>query len=135
MRLDRASGYGVLALVYLAGRGGAAPAQVHQIAAATGVPLEYLRKLLGRLVRARLIHSVRGRHGGFHLAQPSDHISLLRVVEAIEGPIDPAAFFDDDLIGASLHGAAHQLQHWRSHAAEQVRRLLGQTTLADIVGP
>ncbi|MEX1090686.1 MAG: Rrf2 family transcriptional regulator [Phycisphaeraceae bacterium] len=132
MRLERASAYGLLALIFLANWSQGGPAQVQQIAEGTGVPVEYLRKLLGRLSRARLIRSIRGRHGGFRLAQPLNRITMLRVVEAIEGPIDSTAFFEDDLIKPS-NGLAPHLQRWRKKTATQLRDLLSETTLSDIL--
>ena len=132
MRLERASAYGLLALIYLAQHGGDSPAQVQQVASATGVPVEYLRKLMGRLCKARLIASVRGRHGGFRLAIPIGRITVLRVVEAIEGPIDSSAFLHDDLL-AQCNGLSPQLQAWRRRTASQVRQLLADTTLGEMI--
>ncbi len=135
MRLERASAYGLLAVIHLALRSEPGPAQVQHIALATGVPVEYLRKLLGRLSRARVIRSIRGRNGGFCLALPAAKITLLRIIEAIEGPIDAAAFLDDDLVIGAQHGIGEQLQRWRKHTASELRDLLNRTTLADILLP
>jgi Rrf2 family protein len=50
-------------------------------------PGSFLSKVLQRMVCAGLISSRRGTGGGFELAFPPESISLLRVVEAIDGPI------------------------------------------------
>ncbi|MBZ5639248.1 MAG: Rrf2 family transcriptional regulator [Acidobacteriia bacterium] len=57
------------------------------IAEAQGIPPSFMAKILRSLVRARLLRSSRGVHGGFALARAASRITLLDVVEAIEGPL------------------------------------------------
>jgi Rrf2 family protein len=134
MRLERATAYGILALAHMAARKAKAPQQVHHISKETGVPVEYLRKLMGRLARARLIISTRGRHGGFMLARPANKITMLQIVEAIEGPIDPTSVLHDDLAFGRKDATAKRLQRWRHDAAMRLRKMLESTTLGNIVG-
>jgi Rrf2 family protein len=56
-----------------------------QIADSTGIPPAFLAQVMGDLVRAGLAHSLAGRRGGYQLAVDSGSISLLSVVEAVEG--------------------------------------------------
>lgn len=56
-----------------------------QLALATSVPPSFLPQVIGDLVRAGLVANRRGRRGGYRLARHSDEISLLAVVEAVEG--------------------------------------------------
>jgi Rrf2 family protein len=133
MRLGRASAYGLLALMTIAQRNGDSPgATAQQIAAATRVPVEYLRKVLQRLCHARLVRSERGRAGGFRLRRPIERITLLEVVEAIEGPIDDIAILDDVLLQTAPQPASQKLRRWRHGAAVKLRQLLKQTSLDDI---
>ena len=134
MRLERATAYGILALAHMAGRKAKTPQQVHHISKETGVPVEYLRKLMGRLARARLINSTRGRHGGFTLGRPANKITMLQIVEAIEGPIDPASVLHDDLALGRKDATAKRLQKWRESVTQRVRKTLGVTTLGQITG-
>ncbi len=60
---------------------------VKQIAASTDASEAHLSKVLQRLVKGRLIHSVRGPRGGFALAMAPEEISFLNIYEVIEGPI------------------------------------------------
>src|SRR5690606_38630617 len=60
---------------------------VRALAAATGVPEPTVRKVLKTLVRAGIVCSVRGTHGGYALARPAGEISVAEVVIAVEGPI------------------------------------------------
>jgi Rrf2 family protein len=59
----------------------------YQLAEETRIPPEFLRKILSALARARIIGAVRGPQGGVRLARKAEEISLLEIVEAIEGPL------------------------------------------------
>lgn len=56
-----------------------------QIAADTGIPVSFLPQVMGDLVHAGLADGLQGRTGGYRLARPAGEISLLGVVEAVEG--------------------------------------------------
>ena len=60
---------------------------VKRIAASTGASEAHLSKVLQRLAKGRLIHSIRGPRGGFALALPAEEISFADIYEIIEGPI------------------------------------------------
>jgi len=112
----------------------AAPqSRARQIAEDTGIPVEYLRKVLQRLTRARLVQSERGRGGGFRLGKPPAKITLLEIVEAIEGPVDEMAFVGDGLLRGRLREETLGLRRWRRHVCEGLRDLLSDTTLADLM--
>ncbi|MFE5812301.1 RrF2 family transcriptional regulator [Streptomyces sp. NPDC056479] len=64
---------------------GGGPVGSGQLAEAHGLSASYLNKQLQQLARAGLVLSVPGPRGGFHLARPLEDITLLDVVEAIEG--------------------------------------------------
>ncbi len=87
MQLTRAADYAVRVMIHLAGLPPAARVQRAALAEATAVPESFMSKVLQALVRARLVASRRGVDGGFELTCPPDQVSLLDVVEAIEGPI------------------------------------------------
>lgn len=65
--------------------GGTEPVPTAELAAAFEIPGPYLNKQLQALVRADILTSTRGKRGGFALARPLDRITLLDVVDAIEG--------------------------------------------------
>jgi Rrf2 family protein len=50
-----------------------------------GVPTPYLAKALQTLMRAGIVESTTGRHGGYRLARPATNVSMLDIVQAIEG--------------------------------------------------
>lgn len=74
-------------MIHIASMPEGAVALRSDIAEAQGIPPSFMAKILRSLVRARLLRSSRGVHGGFALAKPSTRITLLDVVEAIEGPL------------------------------------------------
>jgi Rrf2 family protein len=74
-------------MVHIASMPDGAVALRSDIAEAQGIPPSFMAKILRSLVRARLLRSSRGVHGGFALAKPASRITLLDVVEAIEGPL------------------------------------------------
>ena len=71
------------AMQYLASRDGVC--HVDEVSQKMGIPLSFLRKILQRLVSASLVRSHRGFAGGFSLARTPDEITLLQIMEAVDG--------------------------------------------------
>ena len=87
MKLTRASSYALHAVVYMATQKQNKPVASHIIARAQGIPERFLLKVLKPLVSARVLHSIKGPHGGYRLAQSASDLTMLEVVEAVDGPI------------------------------------------------
>ena len=87
MNTNRATGYALLAVGYIAQHRDQKFITSQTIAKEHGLPQDSLTKLLLQLVRANVIRSKRGPRGGFYLAVPPKKITLLQVIEAIEGPM------------------------------------------------
>src|SRR5437588_2033283 len=88
MKLSRASSYALHAVAFMAGRkDNARPVASHNIAAARGIPDRFLLKVLKPLVSARILFSIKGPNGGYRLARKAEDISLLDVLEAVDGLI------------------------------------------------
>lgn len=83
--LSQTTGYAIRALCCVQ-RAGPRRILSRQVARATGIPPAYLSKLLHALGQYGLILTKRGYRGGFSLARPAQQISLLEIVDAIEGP-------------------------------------------------
>jgi Rrf2 family protein len=78
--------YGIHCLLFLVGNGGdSREASVRDLAELQGVPLDYLAKIFTKLAKAKLVVATEGVRGGFKLARPSDEITLLDIVNAIDG--------------------------------------------------
>ncbi|MEW5977941.1 MAG: Rrf2 family transcriptional regulator [Acidobacteriota bacterium] len=92
MKISTKGEYGLLAILDLALHVGQGPVQSFQVAERQRIPKQYLDQLMLALKKAGLIESSRGRQGGYQLAKPSRTISLLEVLEALEGPIENLSF-------------------------------------------
>jgi len=89
MELTRKGEYAIRAVLYLARQSSGRLSQVGEIAESAGVPRTFLSKILQQFTRTGLVASFRGAGGGFTLARDPAEITLLEVVEAIEGPVLP----------------------------------------------
>lgn len=79
--------YGIHCLIFLVGEGGESrEASVRDLAQLQGVPQDYLAKIFTKLAKANLVVATEGVRGGFKLARASDEISLLDIVNAVDGP-------------------------------------------------
>ena len=87
LRLTNAADYAVRAMIHIACLPEGAVAFRADVARTYNIPSSFMAKILRQLVRAGLLQSMRGAHGGFALARPASEINLLEVIEAIEGPL------------------------------------------------
>jgi Rrf2 family protein len=85
MRLTMKSDYGLRAMIDLASRYGKGPTPSAEIARRQLIPEHFLDQTLITLRRAGLVKSQRGPQGGHALAKPPSHISMLDVLQALEG--------------------------------------------------
>lgn len=87
MRVSRSTGYALLAVGYIAKNQGDGVVLSQDISKQYDIPLEYLLKILQQLVRANVLRSKRGPRGGFSLAKPTNKITMLEIIEAVDGPL------------------------------------------------
>ena len=87
MQLTRAADYAVRVLIHLASQPAHTRASRAGLAEAAECPEQFLSKVLQSLTRAGLVVSHRGNTGGFELPVSRQDVSVLYVVEAIEGPV------------------------------------------------
>jgi Rrf2 family protein len=133
MKLSRASTNALNALEYMAARGEDAAVASHHIAKARHISEGFLLKVLKPLVPAGVLRSVKGPHGGYRLARPASKITLLEVVEAVDGPIRGQAPLSQEGV-ASRSGIDHELQKICDQAAAALRKQLGKVRLSDLTG-
>jgi Rrf2 family protein len=87
MQISRAGEYGVLGLMNLARRPAGQMAMIEEVSRMEKIPGSFLAKIFQHLVKAGLVRSNRGAHGGFALARRPSQITVLEIIEAIEGKI------------------------------------------------
>jgi Rrf2 family transcriptional regulator, cysteine metabolism repressor len=111
------SPYAVRALAELARRGQATPVPIGEIARTRDIPAQFLEGLFATLRRAGILQSQRGVKGGYSFARPPSEITVLEVVELLEGELGA---------DAASSGAV-----W-TDAVEAVKGVLGGLTIADV---
>ncbi|HVN16915.1 MAG TPA: Rrf2 family transcriptional regulator [Anaerolineales bacterium] len=87
MQITRQADYAVRAVLYLAQRGPSERSATSQVAEEQHIPPSFLAKIISQLSIAGLLHTSRGARGGVTLAREPKDITLLEVIEAIDGPI------------------------------------------------
>ena len=85
MIYSRSAEYAIRALVHIAAVPSGEYALVRNVAAEAGIPAHFLAKILQDLARDGFLKSSKGPHGGFRLALPAEEISMLRIVDAVDG--------------------------------------------------
>ncbi len=91
------SPYALSALVELHLHGDGAPVPLAELARRRGIPVQFLEQLFATLRRAGVLRSQRGVKGGYTLGRPADQVTVLEVVELLDGPLGRGAsgvFFD-----------------------------------------
>ncbi len=104
MQITRQADYAVRAVLYLARLGENERAATSQVAKVQRIPPSFLAKIISQLSIAGLLHTSRGARGGVTLAREPKDITLLEVIEAIDGPImlnecvgeESTCMFDED---------------------------------------
>jgi Rrf2 family protein len=108
------SPYALQALAEL-GRCGEGPVSIGELARRRDIPVQFLEQLFAALRRAGLLNSQRGVKGGYSFARPAEQITVLEVVELLDGPL-----------GRDAEGVLGE-------AAAAARAVLERTTIADVV--
>lgn len=90
MRLTQKSKYAVRALVELAMNGCSDPQGVYEVARRQHIPERFLEQIFGELRKADLLESRRGAHGGYCFRVPPEEVTVLDVVEILDGEVRPA---------------------------------------------
>ncbi len=87
MQLSRRADYGVRLVLDLSMQPPDGRSSTQEIATRQSIPIPFLAKIISQLTLAGLVVTFRGAGGGVALARPAAGISLLQVVEALDGPI------------------------------------------------
>lgn len=87
LQISRKIEYGLRAMIFLASQPPERVISFREIARRMDVPVDFMAKILKTLVVRKVVRSTRGAHGGYSLARPSREISMLDVIEAVEGPV------------------------------------------------
>ncbi|HTU79016.1 MAG TPA: Rrf2 family transcriptional regulator [Solirubrobacteraceae bacterium] len=108
------SPYAVLALAELARSAGPDPVPIGELARRRDVPVQFLEQLFAVLRRGGIVSSQRGVKGGYRFAREPSSVTVLEIVELLDGPL-----------GREAQGVF-------ADAADAARAVLGATTIADV---
>jgi len=131
MRISAKVDYAVRAALELAAAGGD-PIKGEAIAEAQHIPLKFLENILGELKHTGIVASRRGAQGGYWLAKPAEDVSLADIVRAVEGPLASVRGVGPESL--SYTGEAEPLQKVWIALRANIRAVMEETTLADVVG-
>ena len=130
MKVGRPTSYGILALGYIARHKDKPLIPSHDIAKQYKIPMEYLFKILEELAESGILHSKRGPGGGYRFAKPLKNISMLDVIEAVEGPmkcnLKVSALARGEKFGSKAEAACKK-------AVEQTKVAFKKIKMADIL--
>jgi Rrf2 family protein len=133
MRISRSTGYALLAVGYIAKNQKEQGIVLSQrIAKAYKIPLEYLLKILQQLVRANVLRSKRGPRGGFTLAKPPKKITMLQIVEAVDGPMVSQLNLKEQAPREKFSARSEQAYE---KAIAQAKAVFQKAKLADLLKP
>jgi len=126
MQITRQADYALRAMLYLARLETNERAATSKIAEEQEIPPSFLAKIISQLSIAGLIHTSRGAHGGVSLARKPSEVSLLEVVEAIDGPISlNECVHDPGICSFGDNCPIHEV--WCEAKEELVRKLRAST--------
>jgi len=89
MKVSLRATYGIMAAVDLAMHLGTAPVQAKSIARRQAIPVRFLEQVLHGMKKAGLVSSLRGAQGGYVLSKKPSEVSVVEILEALDGPISP----------------------------------------------
>lgn len=131
MRLTAKSEYGLLAMMDLACRVGDGPVSAREISERQAIPARFLEQLFVGLRKAGLVTAVRGARGGFVLVSDPAQITVLDIVEALEGPLKTTVCGGERAASCGKGETCAAATVWE-RATEAVRSVFECTTLAEL---
>lgn len=123
MKLSRTVAYAVQATLQLAKSGSSLPVPCSQLASDGKMPERFLLQILRNLVTHGILRSTRGVDGGYTLVRPPSEVSLLEVIEAIDGPLNADSNLGDVLPAKSHDKLQDALSAVTTTAREQLEAI------------
>jgi FeS assembly SUF system regulator len=132
LRMSKLTDYGIVLMAELARD----PEQSHnarELATASGLPFPVVGKVLKAITRGGLLVSHRGAKGGYSLARPPEQITVVKIIDALEGPI---ALTECGVgPGACQHEGSCVVRSPWQRINQAVAETLDRVTLADLIQP
>jgi len=133
MKLTSRSEYALLALVYLARHETDEYITVDTIAQAQGIPPKFLEQILLALKRAHFLRSIKGQHGGYHLAKSPNQITLAEIIRLFDGALAPTESVSENFYESTPIEKEKSLTAVFKDIRDYVSHKLETTTIADVL--
>ena len=130
MKINRSTGYALIAVGFIAQNSSDRSVLAAEVSKEYTIPLEYLLKILQQLVRANILRSKRGPRGGFTLARDSKEISLLNIIEAVEGKLNGQMQLAQQ---GNNHAFCLKIEDICRNATNSVKEVYSNARLSDIL--
>ena len=137
MQVTRAGEYAIIGLLYLAKQPAERMVMIDEISDAEGVPKSFLAKIFQSLAKAGLVKSHRGAGGGFSLAKPPGEITLLRILQCVEGvfALQKCVTDEPECVVSTTRMSSCTLCTVFTEAQNRVNEVFARTTLTDLLQP
>ena len=132
MKLSRTVSYAVRATLQLAQNDSSAPVPCSKLATEGDMPERFLLQILRVLVTHGILKSTRGVDGGYSLTKPAEQISLLEVIEAIDGPLGGE---NSSALGETPDAVQDKLQSALKQVTKTSRKQLEAVKLSQLLQP
>lgn len=130
MQLSTKGRYAARAMIELAMRYNKEPIQLNDIACAQEISVKYLEQIMAPLRTKGYVRTQKGSRGGYHLAVDPEQISLLDIIENVEGAISPVECVRKD-IGCDRANNCVTRSVWQ-RIADAIKTELSAMTLAEL---
>ncbi|MBV9214518.1 MAG: Rrf2 family transcriptional regulator [Actinobacteria bacterium] len=128
LAISSKSPYALRALAELARIGGPGPVPIGELARRRDVPVQFLEGMFATLRRAGMLQSQRGVKGGYSFARPPEEITVLEVVETLEGTLGTDSVADDPIWTEAVNALREKLRGTTvAQVAEREAREAGAT--------
>lgn len=132
MKLSTKGRYGTRAILEIAKQHGLRPVKRKDIVQAQQVPDSYIENILVSLKAAGIVQTIRGANGGYQLTRAPETITVLEVVEALEGSLVPVGCLDENFSGCPMEKTCPTRDVWME-MYQAMRTVLEKYSLQDLL--
>lgn len=125
--LTKKTDYGIELMVALAKNYKKGPVSLRQVAKNRRLPLKFLEQVAGFLREGKLVDAKEGKSGGYFLKKSPSKISLAKIVEVLEGPVEVSS-----CLGCPKSRVCGQKNVW-NEVGKNVKKTIGKKTLKDLL--
>ena len=133
MRLTTSSEYALSALLYIARRPDKGYIPLYRITEAQKLPFKYLERIMHVMCRAEIVSSLKGQHGGYKLARPTNRISVAQIIRLLDGALAPVKSVSVHFYKPTVIEKEKKLTKLMRDIRDHISDKLEKTTLEDLV--